>query len=66
MWHFPTIQVHQDAELELRKHAQELFPSLDKLHFVPAAKARHAVTFHSITILPFLAQVPKLPRLRLR
>ena len=64
MWHFPTIQVHQHPELELRAYAQELFPSLAKLHFVPAAKARHSVTFHSITILPFLARVPKLPRLR--
>jgi A/G-specific adenine glycosylase len=63
MWHFPTIQVHHDAQLELRQHAQKLFPMLGKLHFVPAAKAHHAVTFHSITILPFLADVPKLPTL---
>jgi A/G-specific adenine glycosylase len=63
MWHFPTIQVRHGAELELRQHAQKLFPALGKLLFVPAAKARHAVTFHSITILPFRAHVPKLPRL---
>jgi A/G-specific adenine glycosylase len=63
MWHFPTIQVHQDAELELRQHAHKLFPALCNLHFVPAAKAHHAVTFHSITILPFRAHVRKLPRL---
>jgi A/G-specific adenine glycosylase len=63
MWHFPTIQVHHDAELELRQHAHKLFPALPKLQFVPSAKARHAVTFHSITILPFRARVPKLPRL---
>jgi A/G-specific adenine glycosylase len=63
MWHFPTIQVHQNVELELRQHAHELFPALRKLHFVPAAKAHHAVTFHSITILPFCAHVSKLPRL---
>ncbi|HEY1471838.1 MAG TPA: A/G-specific adenine glycosylase [Candidatus Acidoferrum sp.] len=62
MWHFPTIQVRHDAELELRQHARKLFPSLAKLHFVSAAKARHAVTFHSITILPFVAHVPRLPR----
>jgi len=63
MWHFPTIQVHQHAELELRHHAQQLFPSLAKLHLIPVANARHAVTFHSIIILPFLARVPKFPRL---
>ena len=63
MWHFPTIQVHQNAELELRQHTHKLFPALAKLHFVPAPKARHAVTFHSITILPFRIHIPKLPRL---
>jgi len=63
LWHFPTIRVHQNAELELRTHAQELFPALANRHFVPAATARHTVTFHSITILTFLAHVPKLPRL---
>ena len=63
MWHFPTIQVRQNAELELRQHTHKLFPALAKLHFVPAPKARHAVTFHSITILPFRIYIPKLPRL---
>ncbi len=63
MWHFPTIQVHQDADWELRQHAQKLFPTLGKFHFIPAAKARHAVTFHRITILPFRANVRELPRL---
>jgi hypothetical protein len=63
MWHFPTIEVHQNAELELRQHTHKLFPALANLHFVPAPKARHAVTFHSITILPFRIYIPKLPRL---
>jgi A/G-specific adenine glycosylase len=63
MWHFPTIQVQQNPELELRQHTHKLFPALGKLHFVPAPKAHHAVTFHSITILPFRIHIPKLPRL---
>ncbi len=63
MWHFPTIQVHRNAESELGKYVQETFPALGKLRFVSAKKARHAVTYRSITLLPFRADVPKLPRL---
>jgi A/G-specific adenine glycosylase len=63
MWHFPTIQVHQNAESELRRHAQKSFPTLGRLSFVAVKKARHAVTFHRVTVLPFRAIVRKLPRL---
>jgi len=63
MWHFPTIQVHQNAESELRKHAHKTFPALDQFPLVGVKKARHAVTFRNITLFPFRADVPKLPRL---
>jgi A/G-specific adenine glycosylase len=63
MWHFPTIQVQRNAELELRRHVQKIFPALGKLSFIAVNKARHTVTFRSITVLPFRAKVPHLPRL---
>jgi A/G-specific adenine glycosylase len=63
MWHFPTIQVHQNAESELRQHAHKTFPALNQFPLVGVKKARHAVTFRNITLFPFRADVPKLPRL---
>jgi A/G-specific adenine glycosylase len=63
MWHFPTIQVRRDVESELCQLARRIFPALRELSLIPVKKARHAVTFRSITVLPFRADVPKLPRL---
>jgi A/G-specific adenine glycosylase len=61
LWHFPTIQVRQNAESELRRHVQKVFPTFGKISFVAVKKTRHAVTFRSIAVLPFRAKVPKLP-----
>lgn len=61
MWHFPTIQVQQNAESELLQHAQKNLPALGELSFVAVKKVRHTVTFHSITVLPFCGKVRKLP-----
>jgi len=63
MWHFPTIQVRRNAGPELRKHARKTFPLVRNITFIPLQKVRHTVTYRSITVLPFRADVPKLPRL---
>ncbi len=63
MWHFPTIQVRHDAETELHRRARKMFPALPRVSLLPLKKVRHAVTFRGITLLPFCAHVPKLPRL---
>jgi A/G-specific adenine glycosylase len=63
MWHFPTIQVKNDAAKELRAFARssifsgQKFPG--KLHALLAV--RHTVTYRQITILPFRLDVQKLP-----
>jgi len=65
MWHFPTIVVPQDqAAVALKKFAEESFLSGRKLRaeLHPLKKLRHAVTYRSITIFPFRAEVGKLPR----
>ena len=65
MWHFPTIAVPQDrAVAELKKFAEESLFSGRSLRseFFPLKKVRHAVTYRSITIFPFRAEVEKLPR----
>jgi A/G-specific adenine glycosylase len=65
MWHFPTIAVPQDrAVAELKKFAEESLFSGRSLRseLFPLKKVRHAVTYRSITIFPFRAEVEKLPR----
>ncbi|HEY0703247.1 MAG TPA: A/G-specific adenine glycosylase [Candidatus Acidoferrales bacterium] len=61
MWQFPAIQVSREAKLELEKYFAESF-ALKKLELEELPSARHGVTFRSITLLPFLARVAKLPK----
>jgi A/G-specific adenine glycosylase len=62
MWQFPAIQVSRDAKSELEKYFAEIF-AIKKITLEDLPPARHGVTFRSITLLPFLARVAKLPRL---
>ncbi|HXC47008.1 MAG TPA: A/G-specific adenine glycosylase [Candidatus Sulfotelmatobacter sp.] len=65
MWHFPTIAVPQArAVAELKKFTEEsLFNGRSlRSELFPLKKVRHAVTYRSITIFPFRAEVEKLPR----
>ncbi len=65
MWHFPTVAVQQgQPAAALMEFANEtLFrgrKSYAELN--PLKKVRHAVTYRSITILPFRLAVDKLPQ----
>jgi A/G-specific adenine glycosylase len=61
MWQFPAVEVLQDAQVELVEHVREILGvRLKTLHPLPTAK--HGVTFRSITLLPFLADVSALPK----
>jgi hypothetical protein len=65
MWHFPTLAVPQgQAAAALKKLAEESLFAGGKFRaeLFPLKKVRHAVTYRSITILPFRANVEKLPR----
>jgi A/G-specific adenine glycosylase len=63
MWQFPAVEVAREPKAELETHLREIL-ELDstplKLEALPAA--RHGVTFRNITLLPFLARVPHLPK----
>jgi len=62
LWHFPTIQVHKDAEAELRTFAGRLLGnrrSTGKL--TPLTKVRHTVTYRQITVAPFRMELTKVP-----
>jgi A/G-specific adenine glycosylase len=63
MWQFPAIEVARHAEAELAAHLQEVL-NIDcaSLRLEPLPSARHGVTFRNITLLPFLARVPRLPK----
>jgi A/G-specific adenine glycosylase len=65
MWHFPTIAVPRSQAIAgLKKFAEESLFNGRALHneLIPLKKLRHAVTYRSITILPFRGEVEKLPR----
>ena len=66
MWHFPILAVESDAALELRVFLTKLMTRADKsqpLRLEALSKARHAVTYRNITLLPFRILLPRLPRL---
>jgi len=64
MWHFPTLSVSGEPAANLIAFLRKLIPSFQhrRWQLVPAAKVRHAVTYRAITLLPFLIDVIKLPR----
>jgi A/G-specific adenine glycosylase len=61
MWHFPTIPVKKDAEEELRDFVRSSIGKKFAAKFHPLPKVRHAVTYRQIKVLPFRAEVEKLP-----
>jgi len=65
MWHFPTVAIHKDALVELGNFLAD-FLSLKSgtFHVQPLAKARHAVTYRNVTVLPFRIAVAKIPHIR--
>jgi len=65
MWHFPTVAVRKNPATELHEFLSALFefPAKDgTLQLEPLSRARHAVTYRNITLLPYRVLVPKLPR----
>jgi A/G-specific adenine glycosylase len=63
MWQFPAVQVRREAATELAQHVREILAlNGAAIKLEPLPEARHGVTFRNITLLPFLAQVPSLPK----
>lgn len=65
MVHFPTIAVRQShAAQDLKKFAEAFLFRGRSLpaELRPLKKVRHAVTYRSITIFPFRAEIKKLPQ----
>ena len=66
LWHFPTVAVRGNSAAKLRTHLGKLIRGSKNrgLHFVPAGKVHHTVTYRAITIHPFLIRVKRLPRIK--
>src|SRR5256886_2081789 len=66
LWHFPTIPVNDEPVAGLRGFLRKLRIQTQngQLHFVPADKVRHTVTYRPITLQPFRIDVKKLPRIK--
>jgi A/G-specific adenine glycosylase len=67
MWHFPMVSAREnDPATELREFLSGLFSAAGtngRLRLEPLLKVQHAVTYRNITLLPYRALVPKLPRI---
>jgi A/G-specific adenine glycosylase len=67
MWQFPAVEVTRRPQAELKAYVRATL-GIDSLALTELPAARHAVTFRNITLLPYLAQVerlPKVPRTRI-
>lgn len=64
MWQFPAVAVEHEAESELAAHLHATLgvDCRNGASLAALPTASHAVTFRNITLLPFLACVPVLPR----
>lgn len=65
MWHFPTLSVTAEPAGKLFAFLRKHIPGVPsrKWQLVSAGKVRHAVTYRAITLLPFLIETKKLPRI---
>jgi A/G-specific adenine glycosylase len=66
MWHFPTVAVQKDAAGELREFLSRLetIPAKKtEMELEPLSRARHAVTYRAIKLLPYRVRVSRLPRI---
>ncbi|HYL47613.1 MAG TPA: A/G-specific adenine glycosylase [Candidatus Limnocylindrales bacterium] len=65
MWHFPTIAIRKDPLVELKNYLANFMPAGNgALRLEPLARVRHAVTYRSVTVLPFRIAIAKIPRIR--
>src|SRR5271170_6694576 len=62
MWQFPAVEVTRHARTELEAHLRATL-AIKEISLEELPTARHGVTFRNITLFPFLANVPKLPKL---
>jgi A/G-specific adenine glycosylase len=63
MWHFPTTAVSEDPASDLRRYLKKVVGATGMpSQFVALRKIRHAVTYRAISLLPFLVEFKKLPR----
>jgi len=60
MWQFPSVEVGHRSAQALAQHLEQRL-GMRKARLLPLPRARHAVTFREITLLPFLVHAASLP-----
>jgi A/G-specific adenine glycosylase len=63
MWQFPAVEVVEHPERELLAHLEETM-GIKPVALDPLAAARHGVTYRNIALLPFVAHLAQLPKLK--
>ena len=65
MWHFPTVKLRKNPEVELRTYLakKEWLPDISELRFEPLPKVRHGVTYRRVEIRPYCVAVAELPQI---
>jgi A/G-specific adenine glycosylase len=66
MWHFPAVSVKKDPTTELYAFLSGLGalpPRNSKARLEPLSRARHAVTYRAIKLVPYRVLVAGLPRI---
>ncbi len=62
MWQFPAVEVGRHAQAELEAHIRATL-GIDGVALQELPSARHGVTFRNITLLPYFADIDRLPKL---
>ncbi len=60
---FPAVEIHSDGAAELRRYLRDHL-RLRVKSLRPLSALRHGVTFRNVRLLPFIVDVPRLPRRR--
>jgi hypothetical protein len=61
LWQFPATEVMRSPRARLARLLNRNY-GIKRAPLAAAGAARHAVTFHNIALLPFLARVDRLPK----
>jgi A/G-specific adenine glycosylase len=63
LWQFPAIESTEDPPSDLARYLQRKFQIETNGNLKALRAARHAVTFRNVRLVPFVFQMPHLPKI---